>query len=89
MLRITRTTVENEVVLKLEGKLLAPWKDEVRRACADLTATNPQRRLDLASVSFVDSTGLELLRELLAEGFTLCGCSSFVAELLQVEKPHA
>jgi len=26
---------------------------------------------------------------LLAEGFTLCGCSSFVAELLQVEKPHA
>lgn len=89
MLRITRTTAGNEIVLKLEGKLLAPWKDEIRQACADLPATNLPRRLDLSDVSFADSGGLELLRELLADGFTLSGCSSFVAELLQVEKPHA
>jgi hypothetical protein len=43
------------------------------------------RRLDLAAVTYVDAAGVELLRDLIAEGVEIAACSSFVHELLQLK----
>jgi hypothetical protein len=74
-------------LLKLEGKLLEPWVEELRRACAGARAVSGSLSLDLASVSFVDAAGARALRELLEQGITIVACSNFVAELLHLEAP--
>jgi anti-anti-sigma regulatory factor len=96
MLRITRISQAGEATtLKLEGKLLAAWCDELRAACdhgaggADAGGV----RLDLYDVSFVDADGTVLLRELLARSgngrrVSITRCSTFVAELLHVNQPE-
>jgi hypothetical protein len=71
MLRITRFTGTHlNQTIKLEGKLLRPWVDEVRKACA--SARDPAGRicLDLSALTFVDAPEEELLRELI--GLKLC-----------------
>lgn len=85
MLRITRLdgNTGTAATLRLEGKLLGPWVDELVQASAAL----PRVRLDLSAVSFVDAAGMRALRELVRHGATVAACSGFVAELLQREKP--
>lgn len=85
MLRITRKTTPDATLLRLEGKLLAPWVPEVLEQCdgAEVAAV----RLDLAHVSYVDGTGLALLNDLRRRGATIIACSGFVSELLHAEKP--
>jgi len=87
MLRIT-TLAGNSAgpILRLEGKLLGPWVDEVRRACAELAASPGRLHLDLAAVTFVDTAGARLLRELLQRDVALAACSGFVAALLERER---
>jgi ABC-type transporter Mla MlaB component len=86
-----RITVSNEAstdrTLRLEGKLLGPWVEELRRACFPSAEQVVARSLDLGAVSFVDAAGTRLLRELVQRGVMLARCSAFVAELLQMEKP--
>jgi anti-anti-sigma regulatory factor len=87
MLRIT--TLDGHAggrLLKLEGKLVAPWLDEVRRACAESAAAPGRLHLDLAAVTFVDAAGLRLLRELLHRDATLAACSGYVAAVLDREE---
>lgn len=68
-------------VLKLEGKLLAAWIEELRgQFVAEDSASWPH--LDLAGVSYVDRPAAAMLRQLLEEGVRLEACSQFVAELL-------
>lgn len=86
MLRITRLGANDAVAtLKLEGKLLEPWVDEVVRACEAATGSLRSTRLDLSAVTFVDAAGAELLRELLRQGVAISACSGYVAELLHRE----
>jgi anti-anti-sigma regulatory factor len=85
MLRITTIHDSHGQALKLEGKLLAPWTNEVRDACTRLAAQTTQPRLDLMSLSFVDAAGIDLLRKLQSEGFELAACSSFVTAVLRPE----
>ena len=86
MLRITRVTGKDAgPVLKLEGKLLGPWVDEVWRACAEAGSPPGRLCLDLAAVTFVDAAGAGLLRELRRREVTLAGCSGFVVALLERE----
>jgi hypothetical protein len=86
MLRIT-TSPENGNVpcIRLEGKLLQPWVDEVRGLFAAADA-DPLPRLDLSGVTFVDAAGTELLRELLRRGARIESCAPYVAELLHLER---
>jgi hypothetical protein len=69
--------------IRLEGKLLRPWVDEVRKAC--ISGTDPARRtsLDLSALTFVDAAGEGLLRELIGQGIEVLACSNYVAELLR------
>lgn len=84
MLRITRVLNDDGgLTLRLEGKLLSTWVDELRRACAGRGATSATPlALDLAHLTFADAEGARLLADLLSAGATLVACSSFVAELL-------
>ncbi|GMV97163.1 MAG: hypothetical protein HRF43_16440 [Phycisphaerae bacterium] len=86
VLRISRLTTDNAVTLKLEGKLLAPWVDEVRSACRRPAGGALRRQLDLSQLTYVDDRGLGLLRDLLRGGFEISRCSHFIAELLRMEE---
>jgi hypothetical protein len=86
MLRITRIEASQPVLtLKLEGKLIGPWVEELARLCCEPTLAASRPHLDLSSVTFVDAAGLSLLHELLAQGVTVTSCSGLVAELLRRE----
>ena len=84
MLKITQTNSHGcGAIVKLEGKLLQPWVDEVRAVfLPPLPESLP--RLDLASLTFVDAAGADLLRQLLRQGVAIESCSAFVAALLQL-----
>jgi ABC-type transporter Mla MlaB component len=86
MLRITRTIENGSVLLKLEGKLLADWVPEVLEQIPSGSGLHSQLNLDLAQVSFIDAAGEALLRGLISRGANVSGCSSYLSELLNVEK---
>ena len=86
MLRITRLSREGLMrTLKLEGEILGPWVGTVRDACTKRGRRSRRLCLDLAAVTYVDAAGVELLRDLMAEGVEITACSSFVRELLQLK----
>ena len=86
MLRITACPPQHPTpTLKLEGKLLGPWVDELQQACATTAAPLCQVCLDLSAVSYVDGAGVALLRDLQRRGVRLTSCSGFIAELLHRE----
>jgi len=85
MLKLTWLTQAGQVpTLKLEGELLEPWVDAVRDACT-IWGRSKRLRLDLAAVTYVDAPGAQLLRDLMREGVAIAACSSFIAELLNLE----
>ena len=87
MLKITRSTDNGSALLvKLEGKLLQPWVEELARVCTPPAGTVVGIRLDLSAVTFVDEAGVRLLRELLDRGVGVAAASGFVTELLRLEK---
>jgi len=68
------------VTVHLEGQMVGPWIDEVRRACEPLLANGHSLTLDFARVSFVDREGVALCRRLRQDRAMLRGCSPFVKE---------
>ena len=89
MLRIT--VVESsaeEVRLRVEGRVMGGWVEELRRSC-DVHALCDGIRLtlDLADVSFIDAAGIELLKELRTRCVTLLSPSPYVAEQLKDPEP--
>jgi len=89
MLRIARIDVDDSDLiqtLKLEGKLLGPWVDELIRACEEPQTPPSCLRLDLSAVTFIDSAGAKLLDDLIRQGARVVGCSGFIAEMLNLNK---
>ena len=86
MLRISVSEQEPSCrIIKLEGKLLQAWVDEVRRVCVEAEDGSPPS-LDLSGLGFVDRLGAELLQQLLRQGVRIHACSPFVAELLHWDR---
>ena len=85
MLRITHGTQNGFATIKLEGRLLGPWIDEVRQACNLALQPSTFLSMDLSSLTFVAATGTEFLRELISRGVKIGAYSSFTKELLQPE----
>jgi ABC-type transporter Mla MlaB component len=73
-------------MLRLEGKLLEPWTDELVRACEQMAPGRRKLRLDLSALTFVDAAGVRLLTELIHDGTMIVACSGYVAAILQMEK---
>ena len=86
VLKITRVddgASDSISTLKLEGKLLGPWVDELRRVCEELHTPPSGLRLNLAGVTFIDPAGIKLLGDLIRLGATISECTGFVDELLR------
>jgi hypothetical protein len=81
---VTFQPAEGRAVLRLEGQIIGPWVDELRRACDRLLSASTVT-LDLSDVSFVERRGVELLRALGRRGVPLLHCSAFVTEQLKVQ----
>lgn len=82
MLRI-RERESTAATLHIEGRLVGPWVEELRRSCEAAAASGRQVAMDLADVDFADPDGLALLLELRDEGFGLVNCSAFLREQLR------
>ena len=83
MLRIDRIEDGNMALLKLEGRVIGAWVDEVRRSCRDALGRSAAVTIDLGAVSFVDSEGIVLLRELVGRRVALANPTPFVAAQLR------
>lgn len=84
MLKIAFVEASNGLqTLSLEGHLIGPWVEELRRLSEPILAGGGELTLDLSEVSFVDRNGVELLQSLRQRHVALVNCSHFVAELLR------
>jgi anti-anti-sigma regulatory factor len=84
MLRLTRTTrLPHEVVLVLEGQIVAEWVGLLEAECLELLGTDRKVSLDLADVSYLDRRAVRLLRELAARSVALINCPPLVDELVR------
>jgi hypothetical protein len=66
MLKITVAESKSAQIIKLEGKIVGPWVEELNRIWHSLTPSlgSKDLQLDLCNIAFVDSKGRQLLREI-------------------------
>jgi RNA polymerase sigma-70 factor (ECF subfamily) len=82
MLRITKLEAESESRLLVEGRITSDTVSELARFSDGCFASSATLALDLTGVTFVDLSGVPLLKTLRARGAKLEGCSGYVTELL-------
>ena len=88
MLRIMRCELSREeAILRLEGRIIGPWIDQLERLCEEMLARGVSLTLDLAEVDFVEQDGARLLRALVGSGVALPNCPAFVSEQLKALPP--
>lgn len=84
MLRIHISDAERETAtIRLEGRVIGPWVDEVRRVCEGILAHGTRLVLDLSAVAFVGQEGIELFRALRERHVVFRNCSPFVGAQLK------
>ena len=85
MLKISIVEGKKQCRLVVEGKLVAPWCDELRTACESAGSRLDSRELvvDLTNVTTISRQGENLLLELMQEGLTCRGCGLFTKEILK------
>jgi hypothetical protein len=68
LLRISVQDRQDEMTLKLEGKLIGPWIGELTREWNNLLPfpSGKKLSLDLRGMTFVDKSGVEALRSICA-----------------------
>jgi len=82
MLRINARTCDCGERLELEGRLTTPDVPELQKAVIEAFHRSPRVALDLSDLTFLDTDGARLLRELRRQDVSIYGCSAFVTELL-------
>jgi anti-anti-sigma regulatory factor len=74
-------------VLRLEGKVVGPWVDELRRVCAEMAPSadgrSPGLVLDLSGVSFLDADAIALFQQLVTDHVSIANYSVFVGAQLK------
>lgn len=87
MLRIHLEEHAGEVILRLEGKLIDPWVEELVKVWMNLADRFPSEfavvRVDLEAVSFVDEHGISMLRTLRRMGCQLQGSGPFISAIIE------
>ena len=84
MLRIHISDAAREIAtIRLEGRVIGPWVDEVRSVCEGILAHGTRLVLDLSAVAFVGQEGIELFRALRDRHVVLRNCSPFVGAQLK------
>ena len=88
MLRLTRTTrLPHEVILMLEGQIVAEWVELLEAECLTLLRSDQNVLLDLSRVSYLDRRAARLLRDLAARSVQLINCPPLVADLVTEDAP--
>jgi len=84
VLRISTIDESNcGVRLSLEGWLVGPWVDELRKESELQLSVAKSLTLDFAKVLFVDPRGVALLRELAERHVEHVNCSTFLTQQLK------
>jgi ABC-type transporter Mla MlaB component len=86
MLRIHIEDESEGVRLRLEGKLVPPWVNELVQVWMDLATRLPRQTpisVDLAAVSFVDTHGKALLASMLKAGCALHGPGPYISAVIE------
>jgi hypothetical protein len=84
MLRITEVSNDDEeITLRLEGKLVGAWIQELERLCLHYRdEENKSVMLDFSGVTFIHKKGVRMLESIKDERVKLINCSSFIQSLL-------
>lgn len=84
MLKISQAGAANHsVAFKLEGRVVGPWVEELRRICEPFLAQGCALKLDLAGVCYADAEGVATLRSFQTRGVELENCSPFVEQQIK------
>ena len=84
MLKISKAEpINHAVVLRLEGRIVGPWVEELQRSCEQVLAGDRPLKLQLADVEFMDAQAVALLLGLRSRGVALLECPPFVTEQLK------
>jgi hypothetical protein len=81
VLRITVLT-SDKVVLKLEGRLVGPWVDELRTAVSRNNGCSQPLEIDVSDVTFADEEGEKALSSLHRMGAVFRGDGMFYLQYL-------
>ena len=85
MLKISIVERRKQRRLVVEGKLVAPWSDELKAACERAASGLNGRELviDLKNVTPISQQGENLLLELMKHGVRCRGCGVFTNQILK------
>lgn len=86
MLRINVENSPRQITLRLEGKLVEPWVDELVKVWAELSGSPAGEltiQVDLEAVSYVDDCGKDMLCLLRRAGCELHGSGPFIAAVIE------
>jgi outer membrane protein len=73
MLRITTFDQGTTLMMKLEGKIVGPWVEELERGWRAAQGSNRDLVIDLTAVTFIDAAGKRLLMAIYGQGGRLVG----------------
>jgi len=80
VLRISINKDSEGIWLTVEGWLIGPWVDELRKQSEWALSRSESVTLDLKKLWFVDSRGLALLRELESRSVAQVNSSTFISQ---------
>ena len=84
MLRISIINDSDQVIAyQLEGRLVGPWVDELRRLGEEAFAQEKALMLDLEGVRFADQQGIALLQEFSQRQVPQFNCSQFLIQQMK------
>ncbi|HST11122.1 MAG TPA: STAS domain-containing protein [Terriglobales bacterium] len=84
MLRISiKSNSDKDIRLSVEGRLVGPWVEELRRQSEQGLSDGQKVTLDLEKLLFVDAAGAALLRELATRQVMHENCSTFISQQLK------
>jgi ABC-type transporter Mla MlaB component len=84
MLKISEAGLPNQsICLKLEGRVVGPWVEELRGICDRYLAGECSVTLDLSDVSYADTEGVAALNRYKASGVNLANCSPFLTQQIK------
>lgn len=93
MLKITIHNEAKTTSFVVEGKLVGPWVEELKKCWKSALAANPSKAMlvNLAAVTFIDSAGREFLAGMRRQGARLLSSgvliNTIVAEIEAEEGP--
>ena len=83
MLRITRMSERPTfITLKVEGKVISEWVSILEREALDSLQGKEEVILDFSDVTFINQSGIEMLKRIAAENIRIINCSPLIFNLL-------